>query len=79
LHWLVLIKTANESIFPFNVLDSLFKYHMTKTMVMLAYIAVAISRQTGGVHQTRVYQTVQKNLEYFELKARDRQLKRLSS
>jgi uncharacterized membrane protein YhhN len=75
----VVIKTANESIFPFNVPDSFLKFHMTQTMIMLAHIAVAITHNTVYVHQHKVYEGHQKNLEYFYLKGRDRQLKRFSS
>jgi hypothetical protein len=77
-HWLVVIKTANESIFPFNDPDSLFKFDMTQTMIILAYIAFAFSRKTVCVHQHKVYEGDQKNLEYFDLKGRDRQQKRFS-
>ena len=78
MHWLVVIKTANESIFPFNDPDSLFKFHMTQTMIMLAYIAFAVSCKTFRLRQPKVCEGDQKNLEYFDLKGRDRQPKRFS-
>jgi len=74
-HWLVVIKTTNESIFPFNGPDSLFKFNMTHTMIILVYIAVAVSCKTVCLHQHKVYEGYQKTLEYFDLKDRDRQLK----
>ena len=57
-HRLVVIKTANESIFPFNVPDSLFKFHITHTMIMpvYSYIAVAVSCKTVCVQQSKVYE-----------------------
>jgi hypothetical protein len=78
-HCLVVIKTVNESIFPSNIPDPLFKFHMTQTMIMLAYTDVAFSCKTVCVHQPKVYEGDQKNLEYFDLKGRDHQLKPFSS
>ena len=75
MHWLVVIKTINESIFPFNVPASLFQFNMTLTMIILAYIAVAVSCKTVCVYQPKVYEGDQKTLEYFDLKVRDSQLK----
>jgi hypothetical protein len=79
MRWLVVIKTANESIFPFNIPDSLLKFRTTQTMIMLACIAFAVSCKTVCLHGHKVYEGDQKNLEYSDLRDRDRHLKRFSS
>jgi hypothetical protein len=58
----------------------IFKMHgATINMIVLAYTAVAVSCKTVCVHQPKVYEGDHKNLEYFDLKVRDHQLKRFSS
>ena len=75
MHWLVVIKTTNEIIFPFNVPDSLFKFNNTQTVIILAHFAVAVSCKTVCVPQPKICEGDQRTLEYFDLKYRDCQLK----